>query len=273
VSNGNGGGTRRPGKAAASLKVAPKLNQPLYAHFTCQIQRARPISPPRVHAPCKKQASIQLQRYACPAVMGRLSQTFTALIGGRRNAAVTTGGSRPCLVCCGAGVQRQQCVARRKKCTLQSPPTEPPIAVPSFTQQQASNGTSRVQLTRGGLAPLPRCRPPKQQRRRLVCLALQSPDNLQPSPVHENDRAIQSLLESGIRGSMACVFALPLHLDLMSSWHMDAHAVALGLQVRLVFEWQVGSSGFLNRDAAITSNPNQLNHTPSLSPTATKPTE
>ncbi|GBF98251.1 hypothetical protein Rsub_11071 [Raphidocelis subcapitata] len=74
----------------------------------------------------------------------------------------------------------------------------------------------------------------RRARRPLACRprALQSPDNLTP-PVAEADRAVQSLIESGLRGSLALVFALPLHANLLSAWSFDAADVALGLQAAL----------------------------------------
>lgn len=49
----------------------------------------------------------------------------------------------------------------------------------------------------------------------------------------ESDRALQSALESGIRGSLACLFSWALHVNLFDLWHFSGGDVALGLQAAI----------------------------------------
>lgn len=99
------------------------------------------------------------------------------------------------------------------------------------TTPQAQAGAQQ-QASSSRLIRFP-CSPSCHHRRRtLACRAL-----LQPSPspprVAQDERALQCLLESGIRGSLAALLALPLHVDLAAAWAPDAGAVALGLRAAL----------------------------------------
>ncbi|KAI8465483.1 MAG: hypothetical protein J3K34DRAFT_86206 [Monoraphidium minutum] len=101
-----------------------------------------------------------------------------------------------------------------------------PCTTLATPRTQGATAAGRGASQRRPLAP-----PPPRGRGRLRVCALQSPDDLTPSPVAEADRALQSLLESGIRGSLACMFGYALHADLMGLFHTSAADAALGLQV------------------------------------------